>query len=84
MTHEELKDIVDREDLEARKAIRAEIEMRAESKYWRVAPSEFHISGQDDFDHRLMARDLSPRFPHLPIEAIHSAVIEDILLHHVR
>jgi hypothetical protein len=84
MTQDELKDIVDREDVEARKAIRTEIEKRADSKYWRVAPAEFHIAGQDDFDHRQMARDLAPQYPHLPIEAIHSAVIQNILLLHMR
>ena len=84
MTQNELKDIVDREDVEARKAIRAEIEKRAESKYWRVPPGQFHITAQDDFDHTQMARDFAPQYPHLPIEAIHSAIMENILLLHMR
>lgn len=84
MTQDELKEIVDREDQELRKAARAEIEKYNESNYWRVPHSEFHVTDQDDFDHIRMAKDLAPQYPHLPIEAIHSAIIQTIVWIHMR
>ena len=78
MTQDQLKEIVEHEDRELRKVVRAEIERQSESKYWRVPPGEFHITEPEDFDHIRMAKDLAPQYPHLPIEAIHSAIIQSI------